>query len=301
MRSALLSTFAAMALAAGCVGSLDPQPPGGGSNNNGPDAGTTVTGNAKADFDANVYPIAKAKCIGCHSSAGPVGNITGFVATDAAQGYTTMTGYTALVGNFTPTGAALLQKINQGHQGITYTADETAKITSWLNAEAAARSGGNIDPGNPPPGTESPSEATERVLKQWSGCMSLDNFNQANMASAWGGLTTTNNQECDNCHTSGAEGFIASRQADIFFNTVSTNKYYMLQYFTVDLTQGTAAAKVIINTVSFQNVSQGQDPHRQHPRFNATDNNGMRALQSFYDLTTQRMAAGTCDPSRLTN
>ncbi|MCE9573507.1 MAG: hypothetical protein K8W52_10140 [Deltaproteobacteria bacterium] len=301
MRSALLSTFAVMALAGGCVGSLETTPPGGpGPNPGGPDAGNVSATNAKPEFDQNVYPIVKAKCIGCHSSAGPAGNVTGFVATDAAQGYVTLTGYTALVGNYTPTSAALLNKVSAGHQGITYTADELSKITGWLEKEASLRSGAGPDP-TPQPGTESPSAATERLLKQWSGCMSLANFTQANMADAWGNLTTTNNQECKNCHVSGAEGFIATDVPEPFFNVVSSDKYYMLQYFTVDLSGGTAAAKVIINTTSFNGVSQGQDPHRQHPRFNATDNNGMRALQSFYDLTTARMAAGTCDPSRLTN
>jgi len=300
MRSALLSTFAVMVLAGGCVGSLETTPPGGGPNPGGPDAGAVSATNAKPEFDQNVYPIVKAKCIGCHSSAGPSGNVTGFVATDAAQGYVTLTGYTALVGNYTPTSAALLNKISAGHQGITYTADEISKITGWLEKEASLRTGTPVGP-DPNPNPESPSAATQRLLTQWSGCMSLDNFNQANMADAWGNLNTTNNQKCVNCHVNGAEGFIASNVPEPFFNTISSNKYYMLQYFTVDLTQGTAAAKIIINTVSFDGVSKGQDPHREHPRFNSTQNNGMTALQSFYDLTMARMAAGTCDPARLLN
>jgi hypothetical protein len=75
----------------------------------------------------------------------------------------------------------------------------------------------------------------------------------------------------------------------------------MLQYFTVDLTQGTANAKVIVNTTSFAGVANGHPPDNEHPRFNPTNNQGMTALNQFYTLTTQRMAAGTCDPSRLTN
>jgi hypothetical protein len=314
MRSSFLAAFAAATLAAGCVGNLEPTPPGGGSNNDNPgspDAGTgTGTSNAKPLFDSDVYPVLEAKCKSCHLDSAPVGNVTGFVAGTAANGYSTITGFTALVGNFTSDSAGILGKIAAGHNGIVYTADEQAKIAGWLNKEAELRNG--IGPGTGSgsgtgtgsgsnPGNETPSQATTRLLKQWSGCMSQTNFDTANMPNAWGNLTATNNQECENCHVNGAEGFMASRQSTPFFNTISTNKYYMLQYFTVDLTQGTAAAKIIINTVSFDGVSKGQDPHREHPRFNSTDNNGMKALKTFYDTTMARLTAGQCDPPRLLN
>jgi hypothetical protein len=289
-----------MVLAGGCVGSLETTTGPGPGNGAGPDAGQTAASTAKPLFDQNVYPIVKAKCAGCHSSTGPSGNVTGFVSPDAATGYVTLTGYTAVVGNFT-TSAALLSKIAAGHQGQSYTADEISKITAWLEKEASDRSGAPVTGADASPGSESPSAATERLLKQWSGCMSLTNFNTATMADAWGNMNTTNNQQCENCHVNGAEGFIASRVPEPFFNTISANKYYMLQYFTVDLTQGTANAKIIINTTSFDGVSKGQDPHREHPRFNSTTNQGMTALQSFYDLTMARLTAGTCDPPRLTN
>jgi hypothetical protein len=312
MRSSFLAAFAAMAMAAGCVGNLDPTPPGGGpgSNNQGaPDGGgggTGTTQNAKPLFDSDVYPIVSAKCMTCHSAAGPVGNVTGFVATNAADGYVTMTGYVALVGNFTSSSAGILGKIAAGHNGIVYTADEQAKITGWLNQEAALRTDVGTGTGSGSgsgsgPANESPSAATTRLLAQWSGCMTQANFDAANMADAWGNLTASNNQQCENCHVNAAEGFIASRQSLPFFTTIDTNKYYMLQYFTVDLTQGTAAAKIIINTVSFDGVSKGQPPHLEHPRFNATDNNGMTALKKFYDSTMASLAAGTCGPSKLTN
>ena len=46
---------------------------------------------------------------------------------------------------------------------------------------------------------------------------------------------------------------------------ISTNKYYMAQYFSVDMTAGTAGAKMIINTRSFTGVGQGLPPHIEHP------------------------------------
>ena len=304
MRNQLLAALAAMAMG-GCVGTLEPTPPGNGSNPGGPDAGTHTGGNAKALFDSTVYSIIQAKCSSCHSSSGPVGNVTGFVASDASQGYATITGYTAVVGNFTTTSAGILGMPASGtspHSPTMYTQDNINAITAWLNQEAADRSGSNVTPGSPDAGSnETPSQATQRLLLQWSGCMSQTNFDTANMPTAWGQMTAQNDQKCEDCHVNGAEGFIATDQEPTFFNVVSTNKYYMLQYFTVDLTQGVANAKVIVNTTSFAGVSNGQPPHLEHPKFNPTGSQGMNALNQFYTLTTQRMAAGQCDPPRLTN
>jgi hypothetical protein len=318
MSKTLLSMLAAVAMA-GCVGTLEPTPPGGGTGSNpgngaGPDAGAQQTGNqAKPLFDQNVYPIITAKCMSCHSSAGPAGNTTGFVATDATQGYTTITSYQSVVGNYTTATAGILgmpASNTSPHTSTMYSADDITKITAWLDKEAEVRSGsGNAGSGS---GTGSgsgsgsgtggsPAQVTQQLLAQWSGCMTQANFDQAKMAQAWGNMTAQNNQTCKNCHVNGAEGFIASDQSTPFFTVISTNKYYLLQYFTVDLTQGTANAKVTINTTSFANVANGHPPDGEHPRFNPTNNQGMTALQSFYTLTQQAMAAGTCGPSKLTN
>jgi hypothetical protein len=115
-------------------------------------------------------------------------------------------------------------------------------------------------------------------------------------------MTANNNQRCSNCHASGDGGFIATPDSTLMFDVVSTNKYYMLQYFRVKLDLTTLAiSKIEINMDSFMGVSQGQDPHREHPRFNATTNVGMTALQSFYNSTMAAVTAGNCGPSKLVN
>jgi hypothetical protein len=298
MRTTIATAFTLAALA-GCVGNLETQPATDDGGGDGANAAPVDTAEARALFDAGVYPIIMAKCASCHSAAGPVGNVTGFVAASSDDAYSTVTGYVSLVGNFASTSAGILGKIEAGHNAIVYSDDEIAAITGWLDKEVELRADQPSDPAAP--SDESPSAATARLLGEWSGCMNPDDFVLAEMPEAWGKLTTNNNQECQNCHVNGAEGFIASQQAEPFFKQITTDKYYMLQYFTVDLTQGAANAAMMINTVSFLGVSQGQDPHRTHPRFDATDNDGMRALQDFYDLTVARKAAGTCDPARLTN
>lgn len=306
MRATLLAALAMVGLV-GCVGGVestggDPlgSPDGDGNDNGDNPAGSDLTA-AKQLFDSNVYTIVSAKCSGgaCHSETASGSTLTRFVATDATRGWTVATNYAALVGNFASSAAPILTKIKAGHQGKTYTPTEEANITAWLNKEVELRNGQTTPP---PSGGETLSAATERVLSEFAGCMSKTNFDTANMANAWGNMTAQNNEQCRDCHVTGGFGFIASDVSQPFYNVVSTKKYYFLQYLTVDLTGGPAAAKVIVNETSFKGVSTGQDPHREHPRFNSTNNAGMTALKAFYDSTMARKAAGTCDPPRaLTN
>lgn len=299
MRNILLAVAAAAGLV-GCVGGIDtpagpstPPPDGvGGGTTNG-----TAAADARKAFDDNVYPIIAGKCTACHSSSGPVGNITGFVAPTPADGYVTAAGYQAVVGDRTPTGAPILTKIALGHNAQTYTDTEKSKITDWLNKELAART--SAPPTGTPPPAESPADATVRLTKEWSGCMTLTNFTTANMV-AWGNMRA-NNSACKTCHVDGEYGQIASDVPGPFFNLISTNKYYMAQYFSVDLSQGVAAAKVIVNTRSFVAVGTGLAPHLEHPRFQLTNSTGMTALQKFYDLTMAAKTAGTCGTPTLMN
>jgi hypothetical protein len=304
----LLALIASAGLV-GCVGDVSdmPTPP----PDETPDDNTQDTTNpaggdltaAKMAFDSNVYPVINMKCSGgaCHSQAGAGGSVTKFVATNAADGWQVATGFTALVGNFTASAAPILTMIKPGtHKAVTYTTTEEANIVAWLDLEVAARNGQTNNP--PPTGGETLSQATERVLSQFAGCMKLTDFQAANMAQEWGGLDAQNNTECDNCHATGGEGFIASRVEGLFYDVVSTKKYYFLQYFTVDLTQGAAMAKVVMNRASFLGVANGQDPHREHPRFNAgTNTEAWQALTQFYNATQTNIAGGQCQPKPLQN
>jgi hypothetical protein len=299
----LLMLIASAGLAA-CVGDIssnaDPVNGNDGNDNGDNPTGADLTA-AKKLFDDNIYSIVNAKCSGggCHSENAQSATLTRFVATDAARGWEVAVNYTALVSNFTPTTAPILTMIKSGHKGMSYTADESTKITEWLTKELELRNGQPNQPQQP--GGETLSQAAERVMAAFAGCMTQQNFNAANMANAWGNLNTQNNQQCENCHATGGEGFIASRDATAFFNVVSTKKMFFLQYFTVDLTQGAAKAAVKINEVSFKGVATAQDPHREHPTFNATNNQGMTALKTFFNTTSAAVTAGTCQPKPLQN
>lgn len=318
MRAVLLTAIASIGLV-GCVGELDTMgtggDTGGGTGGDTTGGGGSDSAEARKLYDDNVHPIMMAKCVVCHNVTGPVGNLSGFVSPDASKGWETITGFQSVVGNFTPTLAPVLALVNvpEGHQGQKYTPDEVTKITDWLNAEVLWRNkpdgGGSGDDTGGGTGTgtggESPAQATQRVLAEWSSCMTKANFDAANMAQRWGNLTANNNQRCSNCHASGDGGFIASIDSEVFFEVISTNKYFMLQYFTVKLDLANLAnSKVEINTQSFIGVSEGKDPHREHPRFNALNNQGMTALNAFYNSTMEALQAagpGGCGPSKLVN
>lgn len=288
----------------GCVGGIetptnDPPPGGTGGGGSGPAAGE-----ARKLFETNVAPILEANCIGCHNSDGPVGNITGFVSADPIDAYTTAVGYQSVVGDWTPTGAPILTKITDtnktpSHQSINYSNDALSKITDWLAKELEARGSGG---GATNPQGENAAQITVRLLNEWSGCMTQANFEAADMR-AWGNVNAGGGGDCRTCHSQGEYGFVASNTSTLFFPYITEDKYYMLQYFAVDLSQGLAAAKIIINDRSFEGVGRRLAPHQQHPNFNPTNNNGYAALQAFYNSTMSAHTAsgGNCGPSKLTN
>lgn len=147
-----------------------------------------------------------------------------------------------------------------------------------------------------PDPNETPAQAAQRVMGQFKDCMKFADFQTANMANAWASLAATNNQQCRSCHVTGGNGFIATDQAQLMFDTIKTNQYYLLQFVVADLTAGPSYAKVIVNRESFRGVGLGKVPHAEHPRFNPDANAGMTALQRFYDLTMARIVA-ECSPS----
>lgn len=295
----ILLTLIASAGLVSCVGGIDPVITDDGNDNGDNPAGGDLT-KAKQLYTDNVFPIVR-KCDGgaCHGETAVGATLTRFVAADPANAWTVAVGYTALVGTFAPSTAPILTMITPGtHKAISYTADEEAKIVEWLTEEVSARNGAPT--GEPPvPGQETLSQAAERVMQGFAGCMTKTNFDAANMANAWGNLRAQNNSACQTCHTNGGHGFIASQQSQLFYDVVSTKKNYWLQYFTVKLDEGPAAAKVIVNEVSFKGVALSVAPHLEHPRFNPTDNNGMTALKNLYDTTMTAVAAGGCAPGAL--
>ncbi len=144
------------------------------------------------------------------------------------------------------------------------------------------------------PTPESPAQAATRVITQWQQCMQFVDFQSANMAPAWAGLPTQQSITCRGCHETGGSGFIATTQAQVFFDALKTQKYTLLVFVTPDLSQGSEAAKMVINRPAFEGVATARAPHAEHPRFAFPDNAGMAALRDFYDRTMARITSGEC-------
>lgn len=283
----------ALLAAAGCVGTLDPTPATDAGNTGGDGGGG---GAARQAYLSNVYPIMQAKCAGCHSTT--AANATPFVGASAANAYEAIVGFTSVVGNFTETGAAMYTKVIAagGHQGKTYSADEQTKIKAWLAAEVTERNGG---PGpGPGPGPETPAQATARLISEWSGCLKLEDFTGNNFGGRWSNKGS-NQGNCEQCHTSGAYGFMANDDNTLMYNTISSNKYYMMSFFAVDLTD-MANPKMVPNFGTFERVGLRMVPHQDHPAFNtARNDDALVALQQLYDLTMGYKTAGTCGTPKI--
>ncbi|HEY5924320.1 MAG TPA: hypothetical protein VIV11_21735 [Kofleriaceae bacterium] len=137
----------------------------------------------------------------------------------------------------------------------------------------------------PDAGTRGPDATTidlKAVFRQWSGCMTLTNFQTANMATAWSQLTTSDNKQCQNCHDQGQYNFIATDDEAAFFAGITQHSSLMAMYFRVDA----ATMKVEINTASFASANAKTG----HPRFNTMSNIGMTALTTFHTATAANTA-----------
>ena len=228
-----------------------------------------------AAFD-EVHPILLAKCGDCHGAAAM--NITKFVGRDLAATYAAVTGTTALVGNFTASTAPLLTRLAPMHQGLAYTAAESAAITTWLDDEVATRFPATVNPAN----TETPSEATLRLMTAYKDCM---NIPDAQTLGGW--LTAPDpvkpSQACDNCHATAGYGFLASRDATFHGDNLRRYQQLIAQYYIVDLGGGVANARVIVNSANFERVASRQGPHADHPPFDVSaTSEGMQAIAAAY-------------------
>jgi hypothetical protein len=138
--------------------------------------------------------------------------------------------------------------------------------------------------GTPEAGPDAKVIDVKAIFRTWSGCMTLTNFQAANMTIAWSTLSTQDNKQCLNCHQHGEYNFLASDDETYFFAGLTQHSYFMAKYFSVD----PPTEKVIINTLSFK----GANSIVGHPKFNTTMNQGLTALTTFFDATAANTACG---------
>jgi hypothetical protein len=269
--SSLAMSCLLLPLVAGCLPPIE-----GGATQGDDDTTTDDPPGTKARvlFDRDVYPVIDKKCgnAGCHAETetrnGP------FVDDVATEGYDRAVGQPKLVGGFT-TQAPILTKIGNGHNNVTYSTGELGKIQKWLVKEVEER-GTTVD-----------------LIAEWSGCLDLSSFVATGMAPAFGDGYTDGGY-CKTCHALGEYDHIASDQPAPFFNTLSTKRTYIGQYFTLDASK----TKVVVNEDNLRTVAYGLPPHSTHPRFDYENDPEMVVLRDFYDLTATRLAQKLCTSPR---
>ncbi|HWO18372.1 MAG TPA: hypothetical protein VNO30_06335 [Kofleriaceae bacterium] len=280
----LTTFFFLAAAAAGCVGNIGDQTPGGGGDDDTTDPPVTDPRPAKDIFKADVHPaLGKCSGSGCHGLNATSAAVGKFYTMDAEASYNAIVMARSITSDFSAL-APVLTFVQAGHKGLSYSADEATKITNWLAKETIERR----DTGGPVP---VPAVDPKKLLGEWSGCMTQENFNAANMTQAWSTLAADNLQKCINCHGGGIAGFLVSTNATQYFTLMTQTTSFLLKYFTVD----TVAGKVVVNTGAMKSANMLSG----HPPFNPTTNAGMTALGKLYDSTLAKKTAGTCDPSRL--
>jgi hypothetical protein len=240
-----------------------------------PDADNQQGFTARQLFDNNVFSIISAKCnsAACHGETAPVTN-PNFVDATATEAYDRATTQPKLVGDYS-SAAPILTKIAAGHKGVTYSPQDIGAIGKWLQKEVDER----------PPQRD--------LIREWSGCMTLDDFQASNMAQATGN-EETNQGRCKTCHALGEYDHVASDQQAAFFQMLTTDRTWLGQYFAVDAMNTT----VLVNQVNFDEVGNGLAPHTTHPRFDAQNGQGRVALRDFHARTLVHFNAKTCAPPR---
>jgi hypothetical protein len=145
----------------------------------------------------------------------------------------------------------------------------------------------------PPPTGTDPTAAANMLISQWSGCMTLTDFTTAKMNTAWGQMASSLGDACISCHGTGTEGFLVDTDATKMFTAISTDRDFLLSFFTP------SAGKMTVNTALFQLVGTKQMPFQDHTPFDPTNNAGMTALQLFYTATMTQVTNGTCGAAKI--
>lgn len=125
-------------------------------------------------------------------------------------------------------------------------------------------------------------------LLDWSVCMDLEDLKSSRVARVWANHRTESGETCSDCHGLGGDGFIASVDADLVFESFTSVPELLVPYFTVN-----EADDIIVNRELLEAVGSQTSPHEAHPAFTVRAQS-YAALGEFYESTTSRQAAGFC-------
>jgi len=128
-------------------------------------------------------------------------------------------------------------------------------------------------------------------LAEWSGCMTIANWDTAQMGS-WANKPTEGGTVCSSCHGDGLAKFNASTDPNEMFQY---NRYevFITGFFTLTVDGGVVSVVPATDKLMRKGSGEGN-----HPTFiTAPSDIYFQRLQQFYDLTAATKAAGGCGPA----
>jgi len=219
-------------------------------------------------FAATVAPMLRGTCSTCHEAAGAGPAFLGAAGPD--DDYAALIANSRVVGGFQAASALILTK--GSHSGVTWwTPNQQATITAWLDAESASR------------------DATDQtdVLAIWAGCMTIENWNDSQMA-MWAQKQTDQGSTCGGCHADGEYGFHANPTSALMFAQQRT-QLGITSFFQVSAAGTTP--EVAPSTDKLRSKCSGAN---LHPAC-AVDDQYVDYLKRFHQLTRTMMEAGLCE------
>ena len=280
--SKTLTLIGCMSLAA-CAGEFQPTDTvsdDGGSETGGEDDGGVNPVNAKAFYDANVEPLMDAKCASCHG-----GNVSPVFLTKVnGSSHASILNFGNLTGDLGDVDARILVK--GPHSGSEWwTPAEITIIENWFAEEKAAAEGGEGE-------IETPEGPT--AFEAWSGCMSLDTWEETQMGSWAEKQTLQGISRCGDCHGGGLMRFNTNPDSTEMFNA---NRYevFIGGFFEQVIDAATGNAIIQPNYRKIERAGNGTTGHPTY-RYDPGDVYIQR-LQEFYDLTKLAMDNGECGPA----
>jgi hypothetical protein len=298
--AALIAAFS-LTFTVGCLGELttddgigDPDDPVDPVDPVDPDP----TGAAAAFFDTNVKPLVSGcAAAGCHSGAGT--DPLKFMGAGPEAGfYASITSYAVMHGNWNLQTAELKTKLQLAadngvpHYGYQpWNADQLSVLEQWFSLERDER-GATGDP-VPDPGTN-PGD-TRALFAQWSGCMTLDNWEASQMA-RWADKGTSEGP-CVSCHNNG-EHLLHTNNDDTTMFMMNQYELFIIGFFAAQINPD-ATGEIVPAYDKLVRMGQGNNLGSLHPTYNTNVDNDQyfQYLTDFYQRTKALKDANQCGPA----
>lgn len=254
----------------------------------GPGAGAGTPGGAQEMFVNQVFPAIEADCVSCHAGVEYAGAPI-FLGTAAGASYNAIIAYTPSLIAVPENSNLILHGV---HTGPALTPAQVSIVSEWLQLEAEERGLVGGDPEDPPP---PPTQTLAGALEEFGNCMSLDDWIATGMDTMADSQTAAG--ACTGCHSNGDGGiWLSAIDEDTFQKNRMMPYVKKLVSGTVDMNgafAGLVEARRMINKGP-EAANCNPEIDNCHPVYSLPPNK-VTAVETFVDLTLDRMELGNCD------